>query len=86
MAGWSGLRHFRPRRRRRPSTTPVDPGQDEVQVAEHAGRSRTVAAAQWRWTGVSIDPGAAAQSEPSAVVIHARRAGDRPPADPPPAA
>ena len=82
---WSELRDFQRRHLGRPSAPPDDSGTNEVQAAAHTGRSRTAAAAQWRWTGVAPDPRPAEPRDPPAVVIHARRAGD-PPAGPPPAA
>jgi hypothetical protein len=82
---WSGWRDLLRRRCERPVAQPDDSGTDEVQTADQARRSRTAAAAQWRWTGVSVDPRPAEDREPSAVVIHARRAGD-PLTSPPPAA
>ena len=78
MVGWSELRDSLRRHRACPAAPPDDSATTEVRVAEQTGRSRTAAAAQWRWTDVSLDPRLAEDRAPSAVVIRAGRAGDGP--------
>lgn len=52
----------------------------------HRRRAPSPAAVQGRWTTISPDPRPPQDRWPSAVVIHARRAREGLPANPPPAA